>query len=90
MLASCLVLQYFVYCNRVVSLLNMSTPRTLLAENYSTPDGLAVDWVADNIYWTDAGRKKLEVARMDGTCQKIIIHSLLQEPRAVAVFPSKG
>ncbi|XP_042234557.1 low-density lipoprotein receptor-related protein 4-like [Homarus americanus] len=75
---------------RVVSLKNLSMPWALTTSNYVTPDGLAVDWLADNIYWTDAGRKAVEVARLDGTCQKVIIKTLLMEPRAIAVFPSEG
>lgn len=75
---------------RVVSLRNLSSPMTVLSTGYTIPDGLAVDWVANNIYWTDSGRKVVEVARIDGTCQKVIINSMLIEPRAVVVFPSEG
>nr|XP_053653848.1 low-density lipoprotein receptor-related protein 4-like [Cherax quadricarinatus] len=80
----------FCYLYRVVSLKNMSHPWTILSPGDVTPDGLAVDWLADNIYWTDAGDKAVKVARLDGTSQKTIINSQLLEPRAIAVFPSDG
>ncbi|XP_076032620.1 low-density lipoprotein receptor-related protein 4-like isoform X2 [Oratosquilla oratoria] len=75
---------------RVVSLVNFSNPKTILSTELNTPDGLAVDWIADNIYWTDAGRKVIEVARLDGSYRKIIINTDLKEPRAIALFPRKG
>jgi hypothetical protein len=33
----------------------------------------AVDWLADNLYWTDAGRNILEVSRLDSSFRKIVI-----------------
>lgn len=70
--------------------LNLTSTETIISANLTTPDGLAVDWIAENIYWTDAGRKVLEVARLDGSSRKIIIRDGLDEPRAVAMFPTEG
>ncbi|KAJ9594396.1 hypothetical protein L9F63_014186 [Diploptera punctata] len=75
---------------RSVDMNNVTSTETVIATNLTTPDGLAVDWIADNIYWTDAGRKVLEVARLDGSCRKVIIQEDLDEPRALAMFPRKG
>ncbi|XP_075213619.1 low-density lipoprotein receptor-related protein 4-like [Lycorma delicatula] len=75
---------------RSVDMWNMSNVRNVVDGNLSTPNGLAVDWLADNIYWTDTTRKVLEVARLDGSSRKVIIFTGLDEPRAVALFPSKG
>ncbi|XP_071521746.1 low-density lipoprotein receptor-related protein 4 isoform X2 [Panulirus ornatus] len=75
---------------RVVPLNNLSSPMTVLSPGYTNPDGLAVDWLANNIYWTDSGHKVVEVAWIDGTCQKVIIDTGLIEPRAIVVFPSEG
>lgn len=69
---------------------NSSNSVSIVSTNLTTPDGLAVDWIADNIYWTDAGRKVLEVARIDGTSRKVLVHDYLDEPRALAIFPRKG
>lgn len=68
----------------------MSYPWSILSPGYSTPDSLAVDWVANNIYWTDSMHKIVEVARLDGSSAKIIINNSLDSPRAIAVFPSEG
>lgn len=69
---------------------NLSNTNVLVSTNLTTPNGLAVDWIADNIYWTDTSRKVLEVARLDGSCRKLLIHDSLDEPRALALFPRKG
>ncbi|KAB7498329.1 Low-density lipoprotein receptor-related protein 4 [Armadillidium nasatum] len=75
---------------RVISLENTTYPETVPTHAFSAPDGIAVDWVADNLYWTDAANKVIEVARIGSYSQKVIVRSDLHEPRAIAVFPSKG
>lgn len=45
------------------------------------PDGLAVDWVARNLYWADPGHDTISVSRLDGTHRKILIESGIDEPR---------
>lgn len=60
-----------------------------------SPDGLAFDWVARNLYWTDAGDQamasgRIEVARANGTSRKILISTGLDEPRAIVVDPAEG
>ena len=29
------------------------------------PEGLAIDWVARNLYWTDSGKRTIEVVNLD-------------------------
>lgn len=73
-----------------VSMDNFTDYKIVASKNLTTPDGLAVDWIANNIYWTDIGRKVLEVSRIDGTSRKTLINENLDEPRSVVVFPKKG
>lgn len=61
----------------------------LRGQNTSAPFRLAVDWLADNIYWTDMKHRVIEVARLDGSCRKRIIENL-REPRSLALFPREG
>lgn len=63
---------------------------TIIGEGLKTTDGLAVDWVARNLYWTDTGANTIEVSRLDGRYRKVLINNSLDEPRAIAVFPRKG
>uniref|UniRef100_A0A8C7Z4T7 Low density lipoprotein receptor-related protein 4 n=1 Tax=Oryzias sinensis TaxID=183150 RepID=A0A8C7Z4T7_9TELE len=70
--------------------LDGSGMETVISQGLKTTDGLAVDWVSRNMYWTDTGRNTIEVARLDGACRKVLVNNTLDEPRAIAVFPSKG
>ena len=59
------------------------------------PEGLAVDWIAKKLYWTDCKdsdgeRSRIEVANLDGTNRKVLFWENLGLPRAIAVDPLKG
>ena len=54
------------------------------------PDGIAIDWIADNMYWTDADTNRIEVSRLDGRYRKVIITTELDQPRAIVLHPVKG
>ena len=58
-------------------------------------EGLAVDWIAKKLYWTDCRdsdrkRNRIEVANLDGTNRKVLFWKNLGLPRAIAVDPHKG
>ena len=38
-----------------------SEATTLVSTELNHPDGIAVDWVARNLYWTDTGTDRIEV-----------------------------
>lgn len=75
---------------RSVDMLNFSNSKTIVSSGLSTPNGLAVDWIANNIYWSDSEAKKIEVARLDGSCRKLLLHEGLDDPRALILYPKKG
>lgn len=54
------------------------------------PDGLAVDWVARNLYWCDKGTDTVEVSRLDGAHRRVLLRGGLSEPRALALHPARG
>jgi low density lipoprotein receptor-related protein 5/6 len=47
--------------------------RELVGTEVEHPDGLAVDWVARNLYWTDTGTDRIEVSRLSGAYRKVKI-----------------
>lgn len=69
---------------------NFSNVISVIHTNISSPDGVAVDWVADNLYWTNTGYRRIEVSRLDGSNRKVLIKDDIQDPRSIAVFPGKG
>jgi low-density lipoprotein receptor-related protein 1 (alpha-2-macroglobulin receptor) len=64
--------------------------QTLHSIQMQSPDGLAVDWVAGNLYWCDKGADTIEVSRQDGRYRRVLIREGLQEPRAIALHPFRG
>ncbi|CRL03072.1 CLUMA_CG016407, isoform A [Clunio marinus] len=51
--------------------------------------GLAIDWIAQNIYWTDQKRGLIEVSRHDGSFRRVISSELFK-PSLIAVDPLLG
>ncbi|XP_033636923.1 low-density lipoprotein receptor-related protein 1-like [Asterias rubens] len=55
-----------------------------------TSDGLAIDSIYGNLYWTDTGDDTINVARWDGSFKKTLINENLEEPRGIVVDPLEG
>lgn len=56
-----------------------------------SPEGLAVDWVARNIFWTDSKKLTIEVANLDTKVRKVLFkRDGIFNPRGIAVHPGKG
>jgi len=64
--------------------------RELLVKGILSPDDIAVDWLAKNLYWTDSGMKIIEVSRLNGNYRKVLFSRNLSQPRGIAVLPQKG
>ncbi|XP_060537054.1 very low-density lipoprotein receptor isoform X2 [Cylas formicarius] len=62
----------------------------VVADEITTSDGLAVDWIYNHIYWTDTGSNTISLANFDGKMRKVLVRDDLEEPRAVAVNPLEG
>uniref|UniRef100_A0A3B4WLA9 Low density lipoprotein receptor-related protein 8, apolipoprotein e receptor n=1 Tax=Seriola lalandi dorsalis TaxID=1841481 RepID=A0A3B4WLA9_SERLL len=77
---------YSAYINKASD----SSQQVALIDSLHSPEGLAVDWVHKNIYWTDSGNKSISVATGDGRKRKVLIATELSEPRAIAVDPHQG
>ncbi|XP_012733520.2 low-density lipoprotein receptor-related protein 8 isoform X1 [Fundulus heteroclitus] len=77
---------YSAYINKASD----SSQQVTLVDSLHSPEGLAVDWVHKNIYWTDSGNKSISVATGDGRKRKVLIATELSEPRAIAVDPHHG
>lgn len=62
----------------------------------SKPTAVAIDWVADNLYWTETDRTgakprgRVLVARTDGRYRRAVINAGLEIPTSIAVNPQLG
>uniref|UniRef100_A0A8C7E883 EGF-like domain-containing protein n=1 Tax=Nothoprocta perdicaria TaxID=30464 RepID=A0A8C7E883_NOTPE len=46
----------------------------------ATPEGLAVDWIAGNIYWVESNLDQIEVAKLDGTMRTTLLAGDIEHP----------
>jgi len=44
----------------------------VLSNDIYHPDGIAIDWSAQNMYWADTGTNRIEVARLTGKYRRVI------------------
>ena len=59
---------------------NGSSAEVVVEFGLDFPDGMAVDWVAGNVYWTDMSIARIEVARTDGRARRVLIWRDLTRP----------
>lgn len=53
-------------------------------------EGLAVDWLSGNIYWTDAKKRVIEVASKDGYYRYALFSGRVNMPLALVLDPPAG
>ncbi|GMS84654.1 hypothetical protein PENTCL1PPCAC_6829, partial [Pristionchus entomophagus] len=65
--------------------------QTVLVEgDVHTPDGLAVDWIHDLLFWTDGALDTISVMDLKTRHRRVLFADAMEEPRAIAVDPKKG
>ncbi|CAK8680339.1 unnamed protein product [Clavelina lepadiformis] len=69
---------------------NLNSRSVFARTGLRSPEGVAVDFISGNIYWTDSGRDRIEVAKKDGTNRMVLISTGLHNPRGIAVDPFGG
>lgn len=52
------------------------------------PEGIAVDYISRNIYWTDVGLNRIEVATLNGTNRRVILWEV-EAPKSITIDFSK-
>ena len=56
----------------VRSSLNGSDTKVITSTDIRVAEGLAVDWIADNLYWTDTYYNTISVSRLNGSSRFFI------------------
>lgn len=63
---------------------------TIVVDNLGRPSAVAIDWIAENVYWCDQERHRIEVARLDGSSRKVLLDLELEQPRALVLLANVG
>lgn len=70
--------------------MNGSKVEPIVEFGLNYPEGMAVDWVAQNLYWTDMGSNRIEVSRLNGTSRRVLLWQNMDDPRSLALDPTEG
>lgn len=70
--------------------LNGKNFHAVIKKGLGTPEDVAIDWLAKNLYITDAGLKRIIVCKLDGSICTHVITSKIDLPRAIVVDPPHG
>ena len=55
-----------------------------------SPEGIAIDYVGRNMFYTDSELDVVAVSDLNGEFQKVLHSTNLVNPRAIAVDPLRG
>ncbi|KAL0115115.1 hypothetical protein PUN28_010595 [Cardiocondyla obscurior] len=76
--------------NRIVQLSYNGSMAETFIPKVTSPEGLSVDWVSRNIFWTDSGKMTVAVASLVTKKRKVLVSDGLVNPRGIAVHPYRG
>lgn len=55
-----------------------------------SPEGIAVDHLGRNLFWTDSRLDRIEVAKLDGTQRRVLFETDLVNPRGIVTDSVRG
>ena len=64
-----------------------SEPEVVIGSGLDLVEGLAVDWVANNLYWVDSRLKTIEVSTINGKNHIILLSQNISQPRGICLDP---
>ncbi|CAL4156177.1 unnamed protein product, partial [Meganyctiphanes norvegica] len=68
----------------------LSNIEPVVQTGLATAEGLAVDWVGENLYWVESNLNQIEVAKLNGSFRRTLIAQHMESPRAISLDPRVG
>lgn len=62
---------------------------SIITKRIEKPEGLAIDWYTDKIYWVDGELNNIEVTTLNGRHRKLLFWTDLDQPRAISLVPAQ-
>ena len=72
--------------NIILCILQCMSVRGILTKT----DGLAIDWISNKLYWTDATRTHVSVSDLEGEKRAVLFSDDMKRPRGIALDPTTG
>ncbi|XP_034243195.1 prolow-density lipoprotein receptor-related protein 1 isoform X1 [Thrips palmi] len=69
---------------------SLSNIEVVVQTGLSTAEGLAVDWIGQNLYWVESNLDQIEVAKLNGSFRRTLVAGDMESPRAIALDPRYG
>lgn len=69
-----------------VASMDGSAQQALVSENIHWPNGLALDWPNDRLYWVDAKQQLIESCKLDGSDRRPVIADISKHPYGLTVL----
>lgn len=63
-------------------------PVPIISSGADLIEGLALDWIAQNLYWVDSRLNTIEVSRENGSNRMVLLSKDIDQPRGIALDPS--
>uniref|UniRef100_A0A671SMQ9 Low-density lipoprotein receptor-related protein 1B-like n=1 Tax=Sinocyclocheilus anshuiensis TaxID=1608454 RepID=A0A671SMQ9_9TELE len=79
-----------IYSGKLSEGSGVSSIEVVVQHGLATPEGLAVDWIAGNLYWIDSNLDQIELSKLNGELRTTLIAGGMEHPRAIAVDPGQG
>ena len=74
----------------LLSFLALINIEIVIQTGLATAEGLAVDWIGENLYWVESNLDQIEVAKLNGSYRKTLISGNMVSPRSIALDPRDG
>lgn len=68
----------------------MAVTESIITAGISTPEGIAVDWITQHLYWVESSLNQIEVANFNGSDRLTLLAGAMDSPRAIALDPRYG
>ena len=69
---------------------SLSNIKTVLHSGLTTTEGLAVDYVGENLYWIQSSLDQIEVAKINGSFRQTLVAGSMSRPRGLALDPRQA
>ncbi|XP_024940882.1 low-density lipoprotein receptor-related protein 2 isoform X2 [Cephus cinctus] len=67
-----------------------SDPQDVISTGLDLVEGLAYDWIGQNLYWLDSKLNTIEVAKETGANRMVLVKENITQPRGMCLDPSPG